>query len=425
VETPSVPPVAKAPTTSGSGAESAAPLAPVKAKPHAKEEAETLPAWLTPAAYSSLAAPVRPSTEESLSKSIAELAATIEANTPKNRMEVPLHEEVPAEAMPSVALPEFTEELPAVQKFAPPTEKTSKSAGTRGSRFFLYGALAAIVLVGIGGGGWWYFQNMPKPASQTAAVTPAVVPPAPAAASTATSFLPASSRAGANGATTQPTPVPAVPTPPETTKPAPVTTAAFVQPPAEKSERTVSPVKKDFTKELSKGSGAGAKTAPNPKEAAAEPAKKSAMPAMKLAAPIVVRNSTPQGGTSPELNLSNMPGIPAGTDATGILASTASEPPAPKPENAVGGDARPAKMSFSVQPVYPYLAQKQHLGGSVVLNAEILPNGKVGEVKVVSGPMLLRQAAVDAVKQWKYQPALLDGKATTSQVTVTLQFRAQ
>ena len=102
-----------------------------------------------------------------------------------------------------------------------------------------------------------------------------------------------------------------------------------------------------------------------------------------------------------------------------------SQPAAPKPENAVGGVVRPAKMTFSVPPAYPFLAQKQHVGGSVVLNAEILANGKVGQVKIISGPILLQQASIDAVKQWRYQPAMLDGKATASQVTVTLQFHAQ
>jgi protein TonB len=44
-------------------------------------------------------------------------------------------------------------------------------------------------------------------------------------------------------------------------------------------------------------------------------------------------------------------------------------------------------------------------------------------MKVLSGPTLLEQAAMDALKQWKYEPAMLDGKAVPMHVTVTIQFR--
>jgi outer membrane biosynthesis protein TonB len=46
-------------------------------------------------------------------------------------------------------------------------------------------------------------------------------------------------------------------------------------------------------------------------------------------------------------------------------------------------------------------------------------------MKVLSGPALLRDAALQSLKQWKYQPAELDGKPTSMHLTVTLQFRTQ
>jgi protein TonB len=46
-------------------------------------------------------------------------------------------------------------------------------------------------------------------------------------------------------------------------------------------------------------------------------------------------------------------------------------------------------------------------------------------MKVVSGPSLLHQAAMDALRQWKYQAALLDGKPVPMHLTVTIQFRLQ
>jgi protein TonB len=79
----------------------------------------------------------------------------------------------------------------------------------------------------------------------------------------------------------------------------------------------------------------------------------------------------------------------------------------------------------SVSPVYPILAKNQHVSGDVRLDALIDANGRVTTMKVISGPTLLRQAAMDALRQWKYQPAALDGKFVPMHLTVTLQFRLQ
>ena len=91
----------------------------------------------------------------------------------------------------------------------------------------------------------------------------------------------------------------------------------------------------------------------------------------------------------------------------------------------MGGDVRPAKLVTSVSPIYPSLAKSQHVAGDVKVDALIDANGKVTTMKVVSGPTLLHQAAMDALRQWKYQPAMLDGKTVPMHLTVTLQFRLQ
>jgi len=52
-------------------------------------------------------------------------------------------------------------------------------------------------------------------------------------------------------------------------------------------------------------------------------------------------------------------------------------------------------------------------------------NRRISSMKVVSGPVLLHQAAMDALHQWKYQPATLDGKPVSMHLTVTVQFRLQ
>lgn len=102
--------------------------------------------------------------------------------------------------------------------------------------------------------------------------------------------------------------------------------------------------------------------------------------------------------------------------------SRRAEPTAPAP---VGGDVKPAKLVKSVPPIYPDMARNQHLSGSVQIDASIGADGNVGAMKVLSGPTLLHQAALTAVKQWKFQPAELDGKPTAMHLTVTVQFRAQ
>ena len=70
------------------------------------------------------------------------------------------------------------------------------------------------------------------------------------------------------------------------------------------------------------------------------------------------------------------------------------------------------KSVKTVAPVYPAIAVKMRVEGTVKLDATIDPDGSVSDVKVVSGHQLLVQAAVEAVKKWKYESA--DGKSTQS-----------
>ena len=68
------------------------------------------------------------------------------------------------------------------------------------------------------------------------------------------------------------------------------------------------------------------------------------------------------------------------------------------------------KSVKTVAPVYPAIAVKMRVEGTVKLDATIDPNGSVSDVKVVSGHQLLVQAAIEAVKKWKYESG--DGKST-------------
>jgi protein TonB len=73
-------------------------------------------------------------------------------------------------------------------------------------------------------------------------------------------------------------------------------------------------------------------------------------------------------------------------------------------------------------PVYPSIARTARVTGTVVIQATISKNGTIGNLSVVNGPQMLRQAALDAVKTWRYRPYLLDGEPVEADTTVSVNF---
>ena len=65
-------------------------------------------------------------------------------------------------------------------------------------------------------------------------------------------------------------------------------------------------------------------------------------------------------------------------------------------------------MVDKVQPIYPPRAKQDHIEGTVALNVVIGTDGTVRQLSVISGPPELVQAAIDAVKQWRYIPTTLN-----------------
>ena len=72
-------------------------------------------------------------------------------------------------------------------------------------------------------------------------------------------------------------------------------------------------------------------------------------------------------------------------------------------QDAAGDIVRRAKIR--VQPVYPELARKMNITGTVKVEVVVSPNGSVKDAKVVGGHPVLAGAALDAVKKWKFEPA--------------------
>ena len=76
-----------------------------------------------------------------------------------------------------------------------------------------------------------------------------------------------------------------------------------------------------------------------------------------------------------------------------------------------------------VEPDYPEEARKQGIQGAVVLEVHIGRDGAIQDVKVVSGQLLLANAAIAAVKQWRIRPHMVQGQPVEMQTRITLNFR--
>jgi len=81
-----------------------------------------------------------------------------------------------------------------------------------------------------------------------------------------------------------------------------------------------------------------------------------------------------------------------------------------------------ASITEEPAPIYPEKARAAHVQGEVVLHAKIDTAGKTSEIRVLSGDDLLAPAAVEAVRQWKYKPMLVDGVPTETDTTITITF---
>ncbi len=96
--------------------------------------------------------------------------------------------------------------------------------------------------------------------------------------------------------------------------------------------------------------------------------------------------------------------------------------PAPVRPIRVSGSATQATLLSQVAPVYPPIAKTAHISGTVLLHCLIGKDGSVETLEYVSGPPLLMKAALDAVRQWKYKPMLLNGQPVRVDTTVSVVF---
>jgi protein TonB len=88
----------------------------------------------------------------------------------------------------------------------------------------------------------------------------------------------------------------------------------------------------------------------------------------------------------------------------------------------IGGNIQAPALVKRVEPVYPDIALVAKVTGLVILEASVGVDGTVESVRVLRSVKFLDQAAVDAVKQWKYSPLVLNGVPTPFVLSVTLNF---
>jgi len=169
--------------------------------------------------------------------------------------------------------------------------------------------------------------------------------------------------------------------------------------------------------------------APAPK---AESAPQKELPANAYAAPVEAPSDIrPEPPDMPVACRGGVEGGVVGGVEGGIvggLMAAAPPPPPPPPPPApaqpvrIGGNIQAPTLIKRVEPTYPDIALVAKVTGLVILEASIGTDGTVQSVRVLRSVKFLDEAAVDAVKQWRYQPLVLNGVPTPFILSVTLNF---
>jgi TonB family protein len=145
-------------------------------------------------------------------------------------------------------------------------------------------------------------------------------------------------------------------------------------------------------------------------------------PAAKPADRTAASTETPSAATP---DSEDIPLIAASSAAPSDLGKVIDTPPTvpslgvPVSQGTAGG-----VLVRKVQPVYPPEARRLHRAGSVVIDAIVNVEGRVEDLRLVSGDPLLSAAAMDAVRQWRYSPYLLNGTPIPKQTRITISFIA-
>ncbi|MGA2856185.1 MAG: TonB family protein [Candidatus Sulfotelmatobacter sp.] len=427
-----------APAKAPASAPAARPATPAVAKPTAvparpAPAASASAASVVPAAVKKIDAPVLPAAKSPVAAVPAMHAPAAEASPVKSAAHAPsaswssgaasapapareILEIPPVELKPTSAPREDDEilEAPGAER---PSASTESAKNVPAPSFTFGGAnapaksggakkvvlvIAAAVIVAVGSyAGWTYYQGranqnqpvkapMPAKVADLLAEKPSGTQPAPAPAAAALEPQPASQPAAT------------------TTAPAPSAANDDSESASEESAPPAAP------------------TSVKPKSSSS-PASKAASAAAPAPEPLVVKGGAAPAKTAPAEPDAQAPSV------IGIAAAGSS---GPMPNLGTTDGSKPVlqRLNISqgvstgllikkVDPVYPPTALHMRVEGAVQLMATVSKTGDITQVQVLSGDQQLTQAAVDAVKRWKYKPYLLNGEPVEIQTQVTINFR--
>ena len=379
------------------------PAAATSSKPAAKDEdplgidaPETKPAPTAELSTPQITATPKVTEPKPVASAIPTMSSgAASAPAPAREPLEPKIAEKPAEAIPSAAQkPVESTPIEAAYVGAAPTFNfggaNAEPESSGGKKKIIIGIAAAVVLaaVGIFIISQWksHPTSAPAPASETSgSVTPPLPKPSaePAPVNSATASAPNTADVPASNDTESVSTEPSKPAPSKSSKPASTASTAESKP-AEPAEPEPAPMVVKSGKEPSKPN-TGATDAP--------------------AAPSMVGMATP--GAAPP------PSLVADSSTVKPLLQTLS----------ISQGVSQGLLYHKVAPVYPPNAIRMQVEGEVQLQATISKSGDISQIKVISGSSQLTKAAVDAVKQWKYKPYLLNGEPVEIQTQITVNFR--
>jgi protein TonB len=118
-------------------------------------------------------------------------------------------------------------------------------------------------------------------------------------------------------------------------------------------------------------------------------------------------------------------GVPGGIGSIindmGIRQATVVRPKAPN-NLSVSSGVMAGNLLTKTLPQYPAIPRAARIQGTVILQATISKSGSIENLRVLSGPPMLQQAAMDAVRSWRYKPYMLNGEPVEVETTINLVF---
>jgi TonB family protein len=125
---------------------------------------------------------------------------------------------------------------------------------------------------------------------------------------------------------------------------------------------------------------------------------------------------------SDQANADTTPALTVGTGGTQANLSALTRPATSSPAALPQSDLTPVTVLRKVAPIYPAIARTRRISGTVTVQVTITKEGKITNLEFISGPPVFRDAAFEAVKQWQFKPAKLNGQSIDQSEQIHLSF---